>query len=550
MFRAKWVVAAMCSLSALFVVYTLYNKREELSEQDRALVEKYQYQIRGGVTSHAMVKRSMAKFGDRRLIPYVFPGQDANQVIPDKKKRSAKKKRAGEDWSAEYKEAKPITVNFPLDVFVRIRPLIAHEVDSNHEKLQFKITSAKKKKQKGKKGNKKKVTKTLCVVKQQSQRRDQNFDGLSDVLLPEHDNEATFQLCIVPCIDRLFAGEMCAAFAFGHSGSGKTHTMFGYKNEPGLHALFVRESMRRLQTLEHGMFLEVRFVELYRKEMRDLLSADKREVLLRQSERRGFVFRSKPVLCEDGKFRCYPPTAIRVESEDQLRRVLDKAVASRNVGTSTIHDQSSRSHAFLEYEVVNDALCEKRKELMHREADLLWYQLMKDEIEAQRMGKKGSFIDRAPDAFKEEMQLYTELTEKWKLQTIVGRLEGEVDMFYVYEFPKIVAAHPALSKVMCFVDLAGNEYGRDVMGKEDAQTKRERVQINADLMALKECVRALHGKNRKHIPYRQSAVTQYLKRFLGEEDTKAVMISTIGLSQQMLKQSVNTLKYARLCANA
>merc|ERR1712212_386118 len=121
----------------------------------------------------------------------------------------------------------------------------------------------------------------------------------------------------------------------------------------------------------------------------------------------------------------------------------------------------------------------------------------------------------------------------------VGKWEQEVDMFYKYERPKIVKEHASLGKTMVFVDLAGNEYGRDVVGKEGADQKRERVQINTDLMALKECIRALHGKNRKHIPYRQSAV----KRYLSEEDTKAVMISNIGLSQEMLKQSMNTLKY-------
>ena len=160
---------------------------------------------------------------------------------------------------------------------------------------------------------------------------------------------------------------------FGHSGSGKTHTMFGYEGEAGLHVLFAREVMRRLESLGKGMLLEVRFVELYRKEMRDLLSEHKSEIVLRQSDRRGFVFRTRPVLCDDGKFRCYPLTAHRVESEAQLRRVLDKAVASRNVGASTIHDQSSRSHAFLEYEIVNEALCDKRKQLLDREADALWY---------------------------------------------------------------------------------------------------------------------------------------------------------------------------------
>ena len=54
------------------------------------------------------------------------------------------------------------------------------------------------------------------------------------------------------------------------------------------------------------------------------------------------------------------------------------------------------------------------------------------EVEAHRVGKKGPFIERAPAQFVEEMQRL----EKWELDFKVGQLEGEVDMFYQYEFPK------------------------------------------------------------------------------------------------------------------
>merc|ERR1712087_13942 len=129
------------------------------------------------------------------------------------------------------------------------------------------------------------------------------------------------------------------------------------------------------------------------------------------------------------------------------------------------------------------------------------------------------------------------------------RTEAAIDKIQNIELPKIKKEHTVLGKTMVFVDLAGNEYGRDAMKKNeqrDVQEEKERKQINKDLMALKECIRALHGKNRVHIPYRQSNVTKYLKRYLGEENSKAVMICTIGMSKEMLNQTLNTLNYTNL----
>eukprot|EP01083_Nonionella_stella_P062294 161996_1 len=530
---SQWIILGVCCGSAVHLFYKIYNKQSILTEEDEKSLDKYKYQLHAKVSVNS-VKRTMAKFGDRHLIPYLFPGEAANQTIPKRRNRNKQTgKKSNFLGSAQWQEAKPINVDFPVDVFVRIRPLIHHEIEAKHATLQYII-----------KKSKKNGTKKLIVKKQTEQKRQQTFGGLNSIIRPKQNNQQTFELCIMPCIDSLFKGRMCAAFAYGHSGSGKTHTMFGYDTERGLHSLFAREVLDRLRGGE--MYLQVRFVELYQNALRDLLSANKDEIMLQQSEKRGFVFRTHPSLCDDGKFRSYPITSVRVLSDEHLSKVLQGAIKSRAVGSSTIHDQSSRSHAFLEYEIVNKALIEARAELLEREADLLWYQLMNDEIKLKNIGKKGSWIDRAPQAFIDEMNSL----DRWKVQYKIGEMEKLVDQFYLFKFPQILGRNVVMGKTMCFVDLAGNEYGRDAAkGQTGAKELKERVQINRDLMALKECIRALHGKNRKHIPYRQSMVTKYLKRYLGEEDAKAVMISTIGISQKMIKQSINTLKYTKLVAN-
>merc|ERR1712083_1246702 len=108
---------------------------------------------------------------------------------------------------------------------------------------------------------------------------------------------------------------------------------------------------------------------------------------------------------------------------------------------------------------------------------------------------------------------------------------------------------PYVGGVINFVDLAGNEYGRDAVGKEDEQQQMERNEINQSLLALKECIRALNRK-KKYVGFRGSELTKYLKRYLKGKNAHAVMLSHIGSSKEFMKQSKNTLQYAELVANA
>ena len=101
---------------------------------------------------------------------------------------------------------------------------------------------------------------------------------------------------------------------------------------------------------------------------------------------------------------------------------------------------------------------------------------------------------------------------------------------------------------MVFVDLAGNEYGRDVKSK-DNQEERERIEINKSLLSLKECIRALHN-DKNYVGYRNSKLTMYLRKYLSGKGCKAIMISNIGSSKEYTKQTINTLQYSQLVAKA
>eukprot|EP01083_Nonionella_stella_P092615 259308_1 len=452
--------------------------------------------------------------------------------------------------SGVYEEAKqqPKTnLRFPVQVFVRIRPLVGLEVKEKHTMVEYNVKKLKKKKTE---------TLTLQKVAGRNNERDKKYGGFKKIIQPDYNNLLTFNNCLLnTSIPYLFDGDHVCVFAYGHTGSGKTHTIFGYKDEPGMYQLFARNLLndKRVQDPE-DVFVEIRFCELYQGKVYDLLSQEKRECFVRESQNGVVHIRAEPVKCDDGKIRAYPISYKHVQAEDELLSVIANGIASRNVGNSTLHDKSSRSHAFLEFELVSSELMKERDKLIEVEADELLIELLLDSFGAMaaakaKSKKTGKPIPAATLKRLEMIQglrkgrKYLELDEELK---VVQKELKEIrdNLVKLCNDP----TRPFVGGTAVFVDLAGNEYGRDVKNK-DAQEEAERNEINKSLLALKECIRALHN-NKGHIGYRNSKLTMYLKTYLSGEGSKAIMIANIGPSQNYAKQTINTLQYSGLVAKA
>lgn len=92
-----------------------------------------------------------------------------------------------------------------------------------------------------------------------------------------------------------------------------------------------------------------------------------------------------------------------------------------------------------------------------------------------------------------------------------------------------------------FVDLAGSERGSD-RRETGSDVKNEGAEINKSLLALKECIRGME-KDKKHLPFRQSKLTQILKNsFIGTSRT--CLIATISPTFENVEHTLNTLRYA------
>lgn len=92
------------------------------------------------------------------------------------------------------------------------------------------------------------------------------------------------------------------------------------------------------------------------------------------------------------------------------------------------------------------------------------------------------------------------------------------------------------------IDLAGNERGADNCSA-DRQTRLEGSEINKSLLALKECIRAM-GRQKLHLPFRASKLTQVLRDSFVGGKVKTCMIATISPGLRSVEHTLNTLRYA------
>lgn len=106
-------------------------------------------------------------------------------------------------------------------------------------------------------------------------------------------------------------------------------------------------------------------------------------------------------------------------------------------------------------------------------------------------------------------------------RTEIDALEARVETLFQVAKDKKDAVEKYLSAHACqgvggtlvLADLAGAEQGEGVNAASQTPAERkERKQINASLLALKECIRSLHG-GMPHVPFRNSKLTMLMRRW-------------------------------------
>lgn len=133
-------------------------------------------------------------------------------------------------------------------------------------------------------------------------------------------------------------GYHTAVLAYGQTSTGKTHTMTGTAQEPGLIPLAVRECFVWLSSAntvqqEREYLLRVSYLEVYKEHIKDLLATTVEPIRLFEHAKQGLVIRG---LKEEV-----------VTSPNQVFSLLAAGEARRHTGATQLNQHSSRSHVMV-----------------------------------------------------------------------------------------------------------------------------------------------------------------------------------------------------------
>ncbi|XP_051057893.1 kinesin-like protein KIFC3 isoform X2 [Phodopus roborovskii] len=142
------------------------------------------------------------------------------------------------------------------------------------------------------------------------------------------------QALITSCID----GFNVCIFAYGQTGAGKTYTMEGTPENPGINqrALQLLFSEVQEKASDWQYTITVSAAEIYNEVLRDLLGKEPQEKL-------------EIRLCPDGSGQLYVPglTEFQVQSVDDINKVFEFGYNNRTTEFTNLNEHSSRSHALL-----------------------------------------------------------------------------------------------------------------------------------------------------------------------------------------------------------
>ncbi|KAH7726405.1 Protein KLP-3 a [Aphelenchoides avenae] len=159
---------------------------------------------------------------------------------------------------------------------------------------------------------------------------------LFDKVFSESATQLDIYAEVSPLIRSCLDGKNVSMFAYGHTGSGKTYTMDGPENNPGIGQRALIEIFRTLdESSEHLDYeIHVSMIEIYNEKIRDLLGNDATE---------------KPQLRMDADGRQEVRGIVRrsVESLEAVNEILREGRRNRSVAATALNANSSRSHAVI-----------------------------------------------------------------------------------------------------------------------------------------------------------------------------------------------------------
>eukprot|EP00930_Biecheleria_cincta_P039527 TRINITY_DN27167_c0_g5_i1.p1 TRINITY_DN27167_c0_g5~~TRINITY_DN27167_c0_g5_i1.p1 ORF type:complete len:978 (-),score=188.26 TRINITY_DN27167_c0_g5_i1:18-2951(-) len=170
-----------------------------------------------------------------------------------------------------------------------------------------------------------------------SKERRYMFDAAFDQTVFNHEvYERTTRFLIASVLQ----GFNATVFAYGATSAGKTHTMLGYADEPGIMLLTLRDLFTEVSSQKSDNHIEVKcsFLEVYNENVRDLLRPDGDFLDIREDPVKGMCVAG---ISEVGG----------LESAEEIMALLQQANKHRTTESTGANITSSRSHAVLQVTV-------------------------------------------------------------------------------------------------------------------------------------------------------------------------------------------------------
>jgi len=178
---------------------------------------------------------------------------------------------------------------------------------------------------------------TQSVNKKEYSRK-YHFDRVYDA---DTSQERLYETAVAPMVDEVLQGFNCTVFAYGQTGTGKTHTMTGdmqNQSEAGVIPRAVGHIFRYLNALGgvNEFTVKCSFLELYNEEITDLLAigetdSPKQKVRIMEDPRAGVVMQG----LEEP----------HVKTATDIFGLLETGNAKRRTAETLLNKQSSRSHS-------------------------------------------------------------------------------------------------------------------------------------------------------------------------------------------------------------
>lgn len=220
----------------------------------------------------------------------------------------------------QTKKARRVMAEENIKVVCRCRPLNEREKNDLNQNLENSVDADSS------------TNEVRVAIPHKGKNRTFRFDK---VYGPDSTQEQVFETSVRPIIDEVLEGFNCTIFAYGQTGTGKTHTMEGENSFDGSGLGVIPRAVRlifgHLESTKSDFTVKASYSELYNEDLCDLLGA--RDKPLRIMENREKQLEVKGL------------TDIIVTKASDITQLMHKAWQKRHTARTLLNDRSSRSHA-------------------------------------------------------------------------------------------------------------------------------------------------------------------------------------------------------------